>query len=535
MTEKKQLGLFWDDNLLYFTESSSAASIIKSFTIPYTSQDDNPFNQVHPLATTILNAFKEQNISETTVNLSIPTKDIIFRSFVIPWMQPTEIKDVVEFEASKYVPFAISDLYYSFHSSTFTEDGVRRIRISLVAIKKIALEKYTNILEDAYVETEVIEPGPLSLLRVLFNKGFVGPEQTVALVENSGFSSGKIVIASKGVPQFVREFKLKTIAEDGKEVGHKILENSLLNEIRMSLEYFHRQNNELKINKILLLSTVDSTEFITMITQELAIEAAAVNISAVTNSIEHSDIGHINAFGVSLANNVTMPANFYLYSDRPKAIKISKAPEKEEFNIKAVVATAIICLGLLGSFFFLSNKSVSAVKTKMSEIKQQLGTKAGSTTTSFKMKTNSINNKLQSLNSIRTQGKTSLFLKAIPEALPPGTWITKISVTYPNTIIFSESSSSTEKKADPKSTRTRKTQKTTNEKEEEYVTSTIVDIEGYSYSKDTSEQFGLINDVLKRLQTNKDYSENFKKIILKTIKSSTIDEYHVTSFFIRCE
>ncbi|MBU0469166.1 MAG: pilus assembly protein PilM [Candidatus Omnitrophica bacterium] len=534
MTEKKQLGIFWDDNLLYFAESSSAASIIKSFTIPYTQQEDNPFNEIHPLATTILNAFKEQNLSETTVNLSIPTKDIIFRSFVIPWMQPAEIKDVVEFEASKYVPFAISDLYYSFHSATFTEDGVRRIRVSLVAIKKLTLEKYTNILEQAYVEIDIIEPGPLSLLRVLFNKGFVKPEQAIAIVENSGFSSGKIVIANQGVPQFVREFQLKITTDDGTEVEHKLLESSLLNEIRMSLEYFHRQNNQLKINKILLLSTADSSDFVNIITQELKIEAEAVNISAVTNSIEHSDIGHINAFGVSLAENVTMPANFYLYSDKPKAIKISKSTEKHEFNIKAVVASTLICFGLAGGVFFLSNKSVSAVKNKLSEIKQQLGTKANSTTTSFKMRTNGLNNKLKSLNSIRTEGKTSEFLKSIPEALPPGTWITKITVTYPNTIIFSENSSSNEKKPESKSSRSRKTQKPTTEKEED-APSTIVDIEGYSYSKETSEQFGLINDILKKLQTSKEYSENFKKIILKTIKSTTIDDYHVTYFFIRCE
>ena len=534
MNQNKQLGLFWDENLLYFAESSSAADIIKSFTVPYTHLEKNPLDEIHPIASTIIDVFKEQDISETTVNLSLPAKNIIFRSFVIPWMQTSEIKEVVEFEASKYVPFAMDDLYYSFHSSTFSEEGIRRIRISLVAIKKLTLEKYTNILEQAFVETDIIEPGPLSLLRVFFNKKFVEEKQTIAIVENSGFSSGKIIIANEGIPQFVREFQLKTTTSTGKEVDPEALESSLLNEIRMSLEYFHRQNNQLKIDKILLLSTVQSNNFVKMLTQELKVEAEEIDISAVTNSLENNDIGHINAFGVSLAETAPMQANFYLYSDKPKAIKINKTPQKKELNIKAVITTSAICVGLLGSVFFLSNKSVSAVKNKLSEIKQKLGTKANSTTSSFKMKTNSLNKKLVSLNSIRTEGKTSLFLKSIPDALPTGTWITKITVTYPDTIIFSEKSSYSKKKKSSKSRRSKKALKTT-PKEKEDTPITIIDIEGYAYSKNTSEQFGLINDILKKLQTDKNYSDNFKKIILKTIKSRTIDAYRVTSFFIRCE
>ena len=534
MNQNKQLGLFWDENLLYFAESSSAADIIKSFTVPYTHLEKNPLDEIHPIASTIIDVFKEQDISETTVNLSLPAKNIIFRSFVIPWMQTSEIKEVVEFEASKYVPFAMDDLYYSFHSSTFSEEGIRRIRISLVAIKKLTLEKYTNILEQAFVEPDIIEPGPLSLLRVLFNKKFIKENQTIAVVENSGFSSGKIVIANEGIPQFVREFQLKTTTSTGKEVDPKELENSLLNEIRMSLEYFHRQNNQLKIEKILLLSTAESNDFAKMITQELELEAEEVDISAVTNSLENNDIGYINAFGISLAENMTMPARFYLHSNKPKIVKTSKTPQKKEFNIKAVVTVVVICIGLLGGAFFLSNKSVSAVKNKLYEVKQKLGTKTNLTTSSFKMKTNNLNKKLESLNSIRTEGKTSMFLKSIPDALPSGTWITKITVIYPNTIIFSEKSSNSGKKKSSKSRRSKKTLKTAS-KEKEDTPITTIDIEGYAYSKNTFEQFGLVNALLKKLQIDKNYSDNFKKIILKTMKSTTLDDYRVTSFFIRCE
>jgi len=127
-----------------------------------------------------------------------------------------------------------------------------------------------------------------------------------------------------------------------------------------------------------------------------------------------------------------------IYARQLKKIQILGL--KKEFNLKAVIATSVICLGLLGGVFFLSNKSVSQVKAKLMEIKKKLGTKANSTTSSFKMKTNALKKKLESLNSIRTKGETALFLESIPMALPKGTWITKITVTYPNTIIFSEKS-----------------------------------------------------------------------------------------------
>ena len=39
--------------------------------------------------------FQKQSFKKNQINLALPTRDIIFRSFVIPWMQTNEIKNVV--------------------------------------------------------------------------------------------------------------------------------------------------------------------------------------------------------------------------------------------------------------------------------------------------------------------------------------------------------------------------------------------------------------------------------------------------------
>ena len=40
-------------------------------------------------------ALNQENADKSHVILSLPTRDTVFRSFIIPWMQSSEIKNVV--------------------------------------------------------------------------------------------------------------------------------------------------------------------------------------------------------------------------------------------------------------------------------------------------------------------------------------------------------------------------------------------------------------------------------------------------------
>ena len=59
------------------------------------------------LTALIQKALQEHKITTKNINLALPAKDLIFRSFTIPWMQAHEVNNVVEFEAIKYIPIKL--------------------------------------------------------------------------------------------------------------------------------------------------------------------------------------------------------------------------------------------------------------------------------------------------------------------------------------------------------------------------------------------------------------------------------------------
>ena len=172
MSKITQLGVFWESNSLHFVESSETGLETMSH-ISFQQRSLTPAIEgvsdswEKGLSISIKNALKKQKISTTTVNLSLPINDIIFRSFVIPWMQQREVNNVVEFEVGKYIPFSLGELSYCYYPITFQENEQKQIRIIFVAIKKDALENYVSVLEAASLTVGIIEPSAVSLIRAL--------------------------------------------------------------------------------------------------------------------------------------------------------------------------------------------------------------------------------------------------------------------------------------------------------------------------------------------------------------------------------
>ena len=235
------------------TLSKSIVEIPKNFVVPF-GPDPRASRLENRLTTPVdhLNSKGDSNqrIIDTSVNLSLPSKDIIFRSFVIPYMSSSDVKNVVEFEASKYVPFSLSELVFTYYPFATLENKKRLIRILLVAIRKDKLEGYINILERAGLKVEQIEPSSMSVVRALMSRKQLPNNKIIAIVEVN-YHDGKIIIVDKNVPQFVREFQLYPFTEDTAAFPMDILKARLFNEIKISFDYFNPAIFPKKLKKLL--------------------------------------------------------------------------------------------------------------------------------------------------------------------------------------------------------------------------------------------------------------------------------------------
>ncbi len=511
MGEKKQIATFWGDNALYFIEANQS-SASNGFHVPFdhkrTSADENQVltSDNMELCSRVQNAFHQNNIQNAIVNLSLPIKDIIFRSFMIPMMQSNEVAGVIAFEVKKYIPFSLDELSYSFHPVVVDGANDKRIRIIFVAIKKNSLEKYIDILEQASLNVDVIEPAPLSLIRLLVHKNILSSQKALALVEKEDMT-GKIIIVENNIPQFVREFHLRSAA-DSQDPDEDQTINRLINEIRISLDYFNRHENQISIEQMYLLTDQYGTRISEQIKDELEVDVVLVDKAQLMEGIPGHDSGFLKAYGASLAGVITMPASFNLSGGKPRSISL----DKNSINVKALVASllkvSICCVLVLGLAFYAKVKIVSGTKQEMIAFTQKLDMNKDSLKEKLEQHNITLQNRFDNIKSIRSHSQVGFFLDTIPTFLLDGMWIKSLEIYYPPAIL--NSTGGAPQDAGP-----------------------VINLSGYAYVDDKKEQFSIITLFLKSLKSNKDLKKYFNEIDLETVTAQKFNEYDVTFFKIK--
>jgi len=434
-------------------------------------------------------------------------------------MQQHEVKNVVQFEISKYIPFSLEDLSFSFHPITITENGKRIIRIIFVAIKSDTLTNYVRVLRSASLHVNIVEPATSSLIRALSFKNLIPKNQTVALVEKEGV--GRITIIDNNIPQFVREFDLSTASNEQTE-GEK---KELSREVRISLDYFNRQNEHLNVKKILYLTMSGDEDSAQNLEKSLGVPVTAIaGNSVLGGDTAKTGEGILNAYGTSIASSLKSPASFNLFQKKSESSKYAQTFTQKPINPRSLIKTALVCIPLIIASIVISILPTQKLKDKMTTLNQELASYQDSNVSFIEQKEKILKLKLNFFQSIRIQSDATLFLLLIPDLLPNGVWLRNFDIVYDDAATFTKSQTS-------KGTR-RKTKSST---KAETTSPLVIAIGGYTYSENKSEQFRLVNTLLGKLKASAEFSSFFQDIYLETISAENLDEYDVTYFKIVCK
>jgi len=532
MTDEKKLGAYWGSDALFFVETQETAPT-NIFQIPFgeavkeTLKDGPASIGGMELGSDIQRILREQGLSDSSVSLSLPAKDIIFRSFVIPWMEEHEIKSVVEFEASKYIPFSLEKLSFSFHPISFTENDTKRLRIIFIAIKSDTLSSYIKILEGSSLYINLIEPAPSSLIRALSLKlkSVIPKDQTIAFIETEDV--GRITVVDNDIPQFVREFHLSTMgAHNHAEENPEDFIKKLTGEVRISLDYFNRQNEQLQVTQAILLSSSNLEELSQTLEKNLPISVIPIDDQSILGDPSKKELGYLNAYGASIISETESPLYFNLSKQGSSVSSKLKVPvPKKPVNYKSVIKTALICAPLIIGSIVAFGFAKQNLKKDISAISQKLGRFQDTDVSTIEQKEKDLKDRLTYFQNIRMDSNAASFLLLIPNLLPEGTWIQNLDITYDDSATF-DLPSDTAQTASRRSTRTRATKE---------VPTLLITIEGYAYSENRNQQFRLVNRLLRNLKDNKEFSGFFSDIDVETTKAQKLNDFSVTTFKIVCK
>ncbi|MCK5014137.1 MAG: pilus assembly protein PilM [Candidatus Omnitrophica bacterium] len=533
MDDEKKLGVYWGNSGLFFVETQET-SPVNIFQIPF-DEDVKEALKNGPasinkmdLGSNIEGVLREQGLIGSPVNLSLPAKDIIFRSFVIPWMEEHEVKSAVEFEASKYIPFSLEKLSFSFYPIRFAEKNTKWLRIIFVAIKSNTLSSYTKTLEDASLQIDLIEPAPSSLIRALSSKlkNVIPKNQTIALIEKENVA--RITIVDNDIPQFVREFHLSTMgtanqAEENSEDSIK----KLIGEVRISLDYFDRQNEQLQVEQAILLSSSDLEELSQVLEKNLPISIIPIDDQSILGDPSKKELGYLNAYGASIISTVS--SVLYFKFSKPGSGALSKPKvsiPRKPINYKLIIKAALVCVPLIIGSIVASGIAKQNFKKDISALSQKLGRFKDADVSMIEQKEKNLKDRLTYFNNIRMDSSAASILLLIPNLLPEGTWIRNLDIMYDDSATFKLPGA-------PIASVIRR--RPVNTRSVKDVPPLLINIEGYAYSENRNQQFRLVNRLLRNLKDNKEFSGFFSDIDVETTKSQKLNDFSVTAFKIECK
>jgi type IV pilus assembly protein PilM len=221
-----------------------------------------------------------ENNNIKTVNISVSGSGTLIRYISFPKMAESELKQALQFEAQKHIPFPINEVAIDacILNENLPDD---KMLILLAAVKKEFISQRMKAIEEAGLRLKIIDVDSVALVNA-FNFNFPQDQtesdhRAIALL-NIGATVSNLTIVEDGVPRLSRdiyiagnsctqkladylgiEFKvaenfkineLKNNSENSAKVIEAII-TSLANEERISFDYFESQGAS-SVSKIYL-------------------------------------------------------------------------------------------------------------------------------------------------------------------------------------------------------------------------------------------------------------------------------------------
>jgi Tfp pilus assembly PilM family ATPase len=536
MAITKRLGLYWGDTGIDLVEIGHEGPKLTS-KVSFADLENNPVIGVKALTEDLRlldllqKSIRNSAFSTVDTYLSLPSKDIIIRWFVIPWMKPSEIEGVVSFESRKYLPFPLEDLVYTYYPSPFNKGGVRQIGVIFVCIRKSNLDKYVNVLLQAGLNVVCSEPASMSLIRALVLKKVMEVDRVTAVL-NVHQDYGEILIASQGFVKFTRDFKIHAPTQQQTVDGQDVAKARFFNEVKIALEFFSRQHVDEEVQKIIVLSSGLYKDLWSGLGEELSLPVMTCDVLSILGNAESAEIGYMNAYGAALSGTVPVVVDFNLSEGQGQAAKAGKAKRegKPTQKIAYLALSTVLSLSLLTGTFLWTGKMLDRTIARKQVVVAKLGTFADMDLADITNKSEIIQTKFTAIRSLRFKGNTTPFVISLVKLLPPGVWLQNVSVEFEDVPEKQLKMSTRAAGLDP-SGAPRKP------KAEYYTlkTRSRLVILGYCYLENANEEFNAVNQYLTKLKSSEEIAARFQEISLQSVKSEEMEDHQVVSFMIKCE
>jgi len=508
MSSSKRIGFFWGEEkitLLEF-EKNSPQKIVST---PLGSRSDAPspfstkLTEEIQITTVLKKTLQENHITEGFFYVSLPMKEIILRSFSIPFVKPENLQTAIKFEVKKYIPFDIQDLSYAFHTIPYSEGANKRLQVVFFAARKDVWSKYERIFKQLNVTVAFCEPYIVSLAKSLLYRKEIKPSQHLAFLTLER-NLGRICFIDKGIPQFIREFPIVSNTEETGEVLLESLNSRIVTEVVNSFDFYARQFNGDRIEEILVLSEFVQKDLIENLESELKVKITRFSpvISSGALGRESNDMDAIYAMGACVSSSIEPLSKFNFLGEAPEA---KKDNEMIVFlkPFVGLIVTAFLCIIFLIGATFYFQKLLNDINVQYKRITTQEGQFAGEDQGTIQGDVQSNTDQLNQFKNIRTKSDITTVILKIASHLPPGALVAGLTISYGDQSDANNPHLS-------------------------------IDIKGDVYNDDPNMEIAAVNQIYTDLKNDKEFSAYVSNVVLDSFHPQDMNGRQVTEFNIHC-
>lgn len=509
MLKNQQLGIFWTENTIFLSqEKDNNTQLLISLATAKKNSSLTEITESTDNINILQDCLQNNSIHARDAVLSLPTQDILFRSFIIPWMPHSEIQSVVSYEAKRYIPFDLEELAFCFHPINFTEKGEKKIRIIFIGIKKDALENYQNVIKSAGLDINCIEPSSFSILRLLLNKNLIDTKETIALIEKEK-DSNRIIILSDGTPQFVRELQFDPPKhQDPQTINPQDVIQRAITEVKISIDYFNRQWAPIIVTKIIILSPDTEETLRAQLETELKLEVSQIDSKTIIESNTTGSLIFLNSYGASIRQYDDYFEEVNLASTKDKKQRKRKVTLQKKISYKSILISILVTIAIIFGTFFVSQNAITPKENELNELKASLPDIENVDAISLSTKNSMMSKKISDMKNIRTKGHIHLILTAFGQLLPQSVWLKDLNISYKNASLNSNSTADTIPK---------------------------ISLTGYIDLDNSTKEFSVANELLSSIKKHTLFSTQYKSIQFESIQSLNLSNKNLTFFKLKFE
>lgn len=504
MASLKRIGFFWGEEKVTLVEfEKNAPREIISLPFNLKSSTPSPFssNLTGEIQITAIfqQMLQDNKITDGTFYVSLPMKEIILRSFFIPFVKQEDVPNTIKFEAKKYLPIDIQGLSYVFYTVPFMENQVKRLQVIFFAVRTESLDRYERIFKQCNTEVFYCEPCVVSLAKILLFKKEISPTDHLAfLVLDKNL--GRICFIDRGIPQFVRDFSISVQPLSAETQGPaETLNLKIVNEVANSFDFYARQFSGDRMDQILVSGEDLDQDLFSALEAELKLKVRKTAPLVMLG--RSNDMDTVFAMGACVTPPLPSLTGFNFIKNKvAKASLINDLMEMLSAYREILFVLLICAISLVGVYIFFQVQ-LKVTQQQYDQLSAKQGIYGVETTDSIQAEIQQNTDKLTTYKNIRMKSDMVLILLRVASHLPQGAMLKNLNISY--------------NKADPN---------------DAHVT---IEMDGDVFKEDSNEEIKVVNQIFSDFKNDKELAR-FIKDVTVTLNLEELNGRQDTGFTIHC-